>query len=103
MHLEPAPLPPLLAWDGKEMGEILLRGPWVATEYYKDARTQESFQDGWFYSGDIAVIDSEGFVKLVDRAKDLVKSGGEWISSLTRMHKAHPNVFEAVSSVPPHG
>ncbi|KQX62981.1 long-chain fatty acid--CoA ligase [Paenibacillus sp. Root444D2] len=93
-----------VAWDGKEMGEILLRGPWVATEYYKDARTQESFQDGWFYSGDIAVIDPEGFVKLVDRAKDLVKSGGEWISSLDLENAlmAHPNVFEACVIGVPH-
>ncbi|NQX71002.1 long-chain fatty acid--CoA ligase [Paenibacillus alba] len=93
-----------VAWDGKEMGEILLRGAWVATEYYKDERTQESFQDGWFYSGDIAVIDPEGFVKLVDRAKDLVKSGGEWISSLDLENSlmAHPNVFEACVVGIPH-
>ncbi|GGA08391.1 long-chain-fatty-acid--CoA ligase [Paenibacillus marchantiophytorum] len=93
-----------VAWDGHEMGEILLRGPWVATAYYQDERTQESFHDGWFHSGDIAVIDQEGFVKLVDRAKDLVKSGGEWISSLDLENTlmAHPNVFEACVIGVPH-
>ncbi|NEW09451.1 long-chain fatty acid--CoA ligase [Paenibacillus sp. SYP-B3998] len=91
-------------WNGQEMGEILLRGPWVATQYYKDERTQESFQDGWFHSGDIAVIDQEGFVKLVDRVKDLVKSGGEWISSLDLENAlmAHSNVFEACVIGVPH-
>jgi len=93
-----------VAWNGQEMGEIWLRGPWVATEYYKDARTQDSFQDGWLQTGDIAVIDAEGFVKLVDRAKDLVKSGGEWISSLDLENAlmAHPNVFEACVIGVPH-
>ncbi|MFC5451337.1 long-chain fatty acid--CoA ligase [Paenibacillus aestuarii] len=93
-----------VAWNGQEMGEIWLRGPWVATEYYKDPRTQESFQDGWLQTGDIAVIDAEGFVKLVDRAKDLVKSGGEWISSLDLENAlmAHPNVFEACVIGVPH-
>jgi fatty-acyl-CoA synthase len=90
--------------NGQEMGEIMLRGPWIVNEYYKDERTHDSFKDGWFHSGDIAVIDSEGFVKLVDRSKDLVKSGGEWISSvdLENALMAHPQVFEACVVGIPH-
>ncbi|TCP28703.1 fatty-acyl-CoA synthase [Scopulibacillus darangshiensis] len=83
--------------DGKEMGELLIRGPWIADEYYHDDRTQETFRDGWLHSGDIATIDEEGNIKLVDRTKDLVKSGGEWISSvdLENALMAHEAVFEA--------
>ncbi|NGQ93596.1 long-chain fatty acid--CoA ligase [Brevibacillus sp. SYP-B805] len=86
-----------VAWDGQEMGELQIRGPWIASEYYKDERTKEAFEDGWLKTGDVAVIDGEGFVKLVDRTKDLVKSGGEWISSvdLENALMAHPAVFEA--------
>jgi fatty-acyl-CoA synthase len=93
-----------VARNGQEMGEILLRGPWIAEEYYKDERTEESFRDGWFHTGDIAVIDSEGFVKLVDRTKDLIKSGGEWISSVDLENElmAHPAVFEACVVGVPH-
>lgn len=86
-----------MPWDGESMGELWLRGPWVADEYYKDDRTQESFQDGWLKSGDVATIDREGYIRLVDRTKDLVKSGGEWISSvdLENALMAHPSIFEA--------
>ncbi len=85
------------AWDGKEMGELLLRGPWIADEYYHDARTQDSFIDGWLHTGDVATVDSEGFIRLVDRTKDLIKSGGEWISSvdLENAIMGHPSVLEA--------
>lgn len=91
-------------WDGQEMGEILLRGPWIANEYYNDDRTKDAFVDGWFHTGDVAVIDEEGFVKLVDRTKDLVKSGGEWISSvdLENAIMSHPAVFEASVAGIPH-
>ncbi len=84
-------------WDGQEMGELLLRGPWIADQYYNDSRSAEAFADGWLHTGDVAVIDEEGNVKLVDRTKDLVKSGGEWISSvdLENALMAHPAVFEA--------
>ncbi len=84
-------------WNGLEMGELWLRGPWIASEYYNDNRTKDAFVDGWLHTGDVAVIDEEGFVKLVDRTKDLVKSGGEWISSvdLENALMAHPAVFEA--------
>lgn len=69
--------------DGSEMGEILVRGPWIASEYYKDARqTALSFRDGWFHTGDIGTMSKEGYISLVDRTKDLIKSAGEWISSI---------------------
>ncbi|GIN86068.1 long-chain-fatty-acid--CoA ligase [Heyndrickxia sporothermodurans] len=91
-------------WDGKEMGELLIRGPWIANEYYKDERTKESFKDGWLYTGDVATVDEEGNVKLVDRTKDLVKSGGEWISSvdLENALMAHEAVFESSVVGVPH-
>lgn len=91
-------------WNGQEMGELLIRGPWIANEYYKDERTRDTFVDGWYHSGDVAVVDEEGFVKLVDRTKDLVKSGGEWISSvdLENALMAHPAVFEASVIGVPH-
>ncbi len=92
-----------VAWDGKEMGEFAVRGPWIASEYYKDERTSEAFRDGWLYTGDVVTIDEEGFMKIVDRTKDLIKSGGEWISSvdLENALMAHEAVFEAaVIAVP---
>jgi fatty-acyl-CoA synthase len=93
-----------VAWDGKEMGELLLRGPWIAEEYYKDERTEEAFQDGWLHTGDIVVVNDEGYLKLIDRTKDLVKSGGEWISSVDLENElmAHPAVFEACVVGIPH-
>src|SRR5690606_2639214 len=71
-----------VAWDDVQMGEILARGPWVATEYLNDERTASSFVDGWWKSGDIATISEQGAIQIVDRNKDLIKSGGEWISSV---------------------
>ncbi|PKN85960.1 MAG: fatty-acid--CoA ligase [Deltaproteobacteria bacterium HGW-Deltaproteobacteria-1] len=69
--------------DGKEMGEILVRGPWIASEYYKDPKqTAITFPDGWFHTGDIGTMSKEGYISLVDRTKDLIKSAGEWISSI---------------------
>jgi fatty-acyl-CoA synthase len=69
--------------DGKEMGEIRVRGPWIASEYYKDPiQSAITFQDGWFHTGDIGTINKEGYLTLVDRTKDLIKSAGEWISSI---------------------
>jgi fatty-acyl-CoA synthase len=85
-------------WDGIEMGEIWLRGPWIADEYYKEPeRSKQSFVDGWFHTGDVGTIDAEGYLRLVDRIKDLLKSGGEWISSvdLENIIMAHPKVMEA--------
>jgi len=92
-------------WDGKEMGELLLRGPWVACEYYKDPeRSAETFKDGWYYTGDIVTIDEEGYMLVQDRSKDLIKSGGEWISSVDLENKimAHPDVVEACVIAMPH-
>ena len=85
-------------WDGKTSGELQARGPWIAADYYNDPRSRESFtDDGWLRTGDVAVIDPEGYIRLVDRTKDLVKSGGEWISSVELENElmAHPKVAEA--------
>lgn len=86
-----------LPHDGEAFGELLIRGPWVAAEYYKNPRSSESFQDGWLRTGDICKIDPEGYIRITDRAKDLIKSGGEWISSidLENTLMAHPDVSEA--------
>ena len=92
-----------LPWDGKSMGELLLRGPWIADEYLDDPRSAATFVDGWYHSGDVATLDPEGYLHLVDRTKDLVKSGGEWISSvaLENALMGHPAVAEAaVIAVP---
>ena len=91
-------------WDGKTMGEVCLRGPWIASEYYRDERTREAFYDGWYHSGDIGVVDPEGYLKLVDRAKDVIKSGGEWISSvdLENAIMGIPGVSEAAVVACPH-
>lgn len=93
-----------VAWDGKEMGELAIRGPWIAAEYYKDDRTVEAFRDGWLYTGDVVTIDEEGYMKIVDRTKDLIKSGGEWISSvdIENALMAHEAIFEAAVIAIPH-
>ena len=85
-------------WDGESRGELQVRGPWVAKEYYNDERANESFtDDGWLKTGDVATCDPEGYIRLVDRTKDLIKSGGEWISSVELENEimAHPDVVEA--------
>ncbi len=87
-----------LPWDGEARGELQARGPWIAAGYYNDERSAESFtEDGWLRTGDVATISPNGYVRLVDRTKDLVKSGGEWISSveLENAIMAHPKVAEA--------
>jgi fatty-acyl-CoA synthase len=86
-----------LPWDGATMGELQVRGPWVTSGYYHDERGEQSFTDGWFRTGDVATVDSEGYIQIMDRTKDLVKSGGEWISSvdLENAIMAHPKVAEA--------
>ncbi len=87
-----------LPWDGEASGELQVRGPWVAATYYDDDRASESFTgDGWLRTGDVAVCDAEGYIRLVDRTKDLIKSGGEWISSVELENEimAHPDVTEA--------
>ena len=91
-------------WDGKTMGELNVKGAWIADEYYKDERTADAFRDGWLYTGDIAVIEPDGYIKLTDRTKDLIKSGGEWISSvdLENALMTHEAVFEAAVIAIPH-
>jgi acyl-CoA synthetase (AMP-forming)/AMP-acid ligase II len=86
-----------LPHDGEAFGELLIRGPWIAAEYYKDDRTAESFVDGWLRTGDVCKITPEGYIRITDRAKDVIKSGGEWISSLDLENElmAHPQVAEA--------
>jgi fatty-acyl-CoA synthase len=70
-------------WDGESMGELEIRGPWVASEYYDSPESSEKFtEDGWLRTGDISTIDQRGYMEIKDRAKDLIKSGGEWISSV---------------------
>lgn len=93
-----------LPWDGKSMGELHVRGPWVVSQYFKREITSEHFtEDGWFRTGDVSTIDEDGFMTITDRNKDLIKSGGEWISSaeLENVLMAHPKVMEAaVIAVP---
>ncbi|HLL80617.1 MAG TPA: long-chain fatty acid--CoA ligase [Ktedonobacteraceae bacterium] len=91
-------------WDDTTYGELQVRGPWIASAYYKDPATGEKFLDGWLRTGDVAVIDEDGIISLVDRTKDLVKSGGEWISSveLEGLIMGHPQVLEACVIGVPH-
>jgi fatty-acyl-CoA synthase len=86
-----------LPWDGTTMGELQTRGPWITSGYYNDPRSDQAFSEGWFRTGDVATIDPEGYLQIMDRTKDLVKSGGEWISSvdLENAIMAHPKVMEA--------
>jgi fatty-acyl-CoA synthase len=94
-----------LPWDGETSGELQVRGPWIASEYYNDERSPESFtDDGWLKTGDVAVIDPHGYIKLVDRTKDVIKSGGEWISSVDLENElmGHPKVAEAAVIGVPH-
>jgi len=92
-------------WDGKTMGEVQLRGPWVAASYYNlPAESDKWTADGWLRTGDVGTVDAEGYLKIVDRTKDLIKSGGEWISSvdLENALVAHPDVREAAIIAVPH-
>jgi fatty-acyl-CoA synthase len=92
-------------WDGKSLGELEVRGPWVARRYYNAPEGDDKFtDDGWFTTGDIVTIDEYGFIKITDRTKDLIKSGGEWISSveLENALMAHPAVSQAAVIAIPH-
>ncbi|EWS56110.1 Long-chain-fatty-acid--CoA ligase [Methylibium sp. T29] len=82
-------------WDGKSSGDLLVRGPWVIDRYFK--QTASPLHDGWFPTGDVATIDADGYMQITDRSKDVIKSGGEWISSieLENIAMAHPGVHEA--------
>ena len=83
--------------DGTTPGELEVRGPWVTAGYFRATR-REAFRDGWLRTGDVATVDGRGYVRLVDRTKDLIRSGGEWISSVQLEHALmdHPDVAEAV-------
>jgi fatty-acyl-CoA synthase len=85
-----------LPWDGQSVGEIQVRGPWITGAYYGEDTT-EKFQDGWLCTGDVGSVDAKGFIQITDRAKDVIKSGGEWISSVELETKimSHPEVMEA--------
>ena len=92
-------------WDGRTAGELQVRGPWVIRAYYDNPDTAAQFtEDGWFRTGDVVTIDSEGYIQITDRTKDLIKSGGEWISSvdLENLIMAHPKVLEAAVIAVPH-
>ncbi len=94
-----------IPWDGKTMGELQVRGPWVAASYYDLPEGRDKWtEDGWFKTGDVVTIDPEGYMEIVDRTKDLVKSGGEWISSvqLENALMGHPAVKEAAVIAVPH-
>ena len=86
-----------LPWDGKQFGDLMVRGPWVCSGYYGDAPGSACDADGWFATGDVATIDPDGYMEITDRSKDVIKSGGEWISSITLENIAvsHPDVAEA--------
>ena len=86
----------VLPWDAEAVGEIEVRGPWITASYYGE-ETPEKFHDGWLRTGDVGTLDEKGFIQITDRAKDVIKSGGEWISTveLETTLMAHPDVIEA--------
>jgi fatty-acyl-CoA synthase len=90
-----------LPWDGKAYGDLLVRGPWILGEYFKgeggDPLIKDAQGHGWFPTGDVATIDADGYMQITDRSKDVIKSGGEWISSIDveNIAVAHPAVAMA--------
>jgi fatty-acyl-CoA synthase len=92
-----------LPHDGEAVGELLIRGPWICSEYYDDPQP-DKFHDGWLVTGDVAKIDREQYLIIADRSKDLIKSGGEWISSvdLENYIVGHPGVAQAAVVAQPH-
>ncbi|GAC1476316.1 MAG: long-chain fatty acid--CoA ligase [Candidatus Dormibacteraceae bacterium] len=93
-----------LPWDGEAFGEIQVRGPWIARGYHNGSDPEKLTEDGWFRTGDVAKIRPDGFIVIVDRTKDVIKSGGEWISSveLENAVMAHPKIMEAAVIGLPH-
>jgi fatty-acyl-CoA synthase len=91
-------------WDGNSVGEIQVHGPWITGSYYDQPAPENFAADGWLRTGDVAALDALGFIKITDRTKDLIKSGGEWISSvdLENAIMAHPAVQEAAVVAVPH-
>jgi fatty-acyl-CoA synthase len=117
VRLKQGPFSPIVEWkvldddhhpvvqDGVARGELYVRGPAVAAQYYaNEAATRAAFFDGWFKTGDIVTVDEHGYLEIVDRSKDMIKSGGEWISSveLENALMGHPNVKEACVFGLPH-
>ena len=92
-----------LPHDGKTYGDLLVKGPWIIREYYKQEESS-ALVDGWFPTGDVATIDEDGFMQITDRSKDVIKSGGEWISSIDieNIAMAHPDVVMAACIGMPH-
>ncbi len=92
-----------LPWDGKTYGDLLVKGPWIVREYFK-AEGGDPLVDGWFPTGDVATIDADGYMQITDRSKDVIKSGGEWISSIDveNIAMAHPAVQMAACVGMPH-
>jgi fatty-acyl-CoA synthase len=92
-----------LPWDGRSSGDLLVRGPWVIGGYFK-GEGGDPLVDGWFPTGDVAAIDPDGFMQITDRSKDVIKSGGEWISSIDveNVAMAHPGVAMAACIGVPH-
>ena len=85
-----------LPWDGKAFGELMVRGPWILKEYFR-GEGGPPLRQGWFPTGDVSTVDPDGYMQITDRSKDVIKSGGEWISSidLENIAVAHPAVAEA--------
>jgi 3-(methylthio)propionyl---CoA ligase len=92
-----------LPWDGRASGDLLVKGPWIISRYFKDDGG-DPLRDGWFPTGDVAAIDADGFLQITDRSKDVIKSGGEWISSIDveNIAMAHPAVAMAACIAVPH-
>jgi fatty-acyl-CoA synthase len=95
-----------LPHDGKAAGVLYVRGPWIASSYFRDAAASEEAFDpeGWFATGDVATIDPQGYMHITDRSKDMIRSGGEWISSIDLENAAvgHPDLSEAAAIAVPH-
>jgi len=86
-----------LPWDGVAFGDLKIRGPWIAGAYFGDEAGSATDDEGWFATGDVCTIDPDGYMEITDRSKDVIKSGGEWISSiaLENIAVSHPDVIEA--------
>ena len=88
----------ILPWDGEAFGALQVKGPWVCSDYFRlDGSAGSHTDDGWFDTGDVAKIDPQGYMQITDRTKDVIKSGGEWISSIEIENTAigHPAIAEA--------
>jgi fatty-acyl-CoA synthase len=92
-----------LPWDGQATGDLLVKGPWIVSRYFRE-EGPGPLRDGWFPTGDVASIDAEGFMQITDRSKDVIKSGGEWISSIDveNIAMSHPAVAMAACIAVPH-